>query len=91
MWRCSCWRWRRASGWPGTRAVATTTFHARHHLDTAHHFGFYTVVWDRLFGTLAPDYERSFARSQVALEGMAAEASGVESCHGQNFRTEETH
>jgi len=77
--------------WPGLRAVATTTFHARHHLDQAHHFGFYSVVWDRLFGTLAPDYERSFARSQVALEGMAAVTSGVEPCHGQDFRTEETH
>lgn len=51
--------------WPGLRAVATTTFHARHHLDPAHHFGFYTLIWDRLFGTLAPDYEASFARSQV--------------------------
>lgn len=50
--------------WPGARAVATTTFHARHHLDLAHHYGFYTVVWDRLFGTLAPDYEASFARAQ---------------------------
>ncbi|MDC0713844.1 sterol desaturase family protein [Stigmatella sp. ncwal1] len=49
--------------WPVTRAVATTTFHARHHLDLAHHYGFYTLVWDRLFGTLAPDYEASFARS----------------------------
>ncbi|MDY7226389.1 sterol desaturase family protein [Hyalangium rubrum] len=51
--------------WPVARAVATTTFHARHHLDLAHHYGFYTVIWDRLFGTLAPDYEASFARSQV--------------------------
>lgn len=51
--------------WPGLRAVATTTFHARHHLDGAHHFGFYTVVWDRLFGTLAPDYTETFARDQA--------------------------
>lgn len=60
--------------WPVTRAVATTTFHARHHLEQARNFGFYTLVWDRLFGTLAPDYEGSFARSQesprdAALQG----------------------
>jgi sterol desaturase/sphingolipid hydroxylase (fatty acid hydroxylase superfamily) len=52
--------------WPVARTVATTTFHARHHLDLEHNYGFYTVVWDRLFGTLAPDYEGSFARPQVA-------------------------
>ena len=56
--------------WPGTRAVATTTFHARHHLDLAHHYGFYTVVWDRLFGTLAPDYETSFGRSQEVARSV---------------------
>jgi sterol desaturase/sphingolipid hydroxylase (fatty acid hydroxylase superfamily) len=61
--------------WPVARVVATTTFHARHHLDQGHNFGFYTVVWDRLFGTLAPDYEASFARPQEeAMSGAALTA-----------------
>lgn len=42
-------RWGR---WWGLRHVGTSTFHAGHHQDAGHNFGFYTLVWDRLFGTL---------------------------------------
>ncbi len=31
--------------------LGTSSFHHRHHQDTDHNFGFYTSVWDRLFGT----------------------------------------
>jgi len=45
-------------GWwfrtPILRQVGTSTFHAQHHQDIHHNFGFYTLIWDRLFGTLAP-------------------------------------
>lgn len=44
------------------RNIAGSTFHARHHQNLAHNFGFYTLIWDRLFGTLGPDYWDSFAR-----------------------------
>lgn len=44
-------RWART---PVLREVAGGAFHAGHHGDEAHNFGFYTQVWDRLFGTLAP-------------------------------------
>jgi Delta7-sterol 5-desaturase len=37
---------------PGLRWVATASFHAGHHVDPEHNFGFYTRVWDHLFGTL---------------------------------------
>lgn len=30
----------------------TSTFHARHHADRDHNFGFYTTIWDRLCRTL---------------------------------------
>jgi sterol desaturase/sphingolipid hydroxylase (fatty acid hydroxylase superfamily) len=43
---------------PALRFVGTSTFHAQHHADPTHNFGFYTVVWDRLFGTIHPDYNR---------------------------------
>jgi Delta7-sterol 5-desaturase len=48
--------------WPLLRRVGTSTFHARHHQRPRHNFGFYTTIWDRLFGTLDPDYEAGFAR-----------------------------
>ena len=32
--------------------LATSTFHSDHHQDRTRNFGFYTTVWDRLFGTL---------------------------------------
>ncbi|HEY1188407.1 MAG TPA: sterol desaturase family protein [Gemmata sp.] len=50
-------------GWarvPGLRNVAGSTFHARHHQNLACNFGFYTLIWDRLFGTLGADYWDSF-------------------------------
>jgi sterol desaturase/sphingolipid hydroxylase (fatty acid hydroxylase superfamily) len=33
--------------------VATATFHAQHHHDGTSNYGFYTALWDRLFGTFA--------------------------------------
>jgi len=36
--------------------VGTSTFHAGHHRDGRVNFGFYTQVWDTLFGTLDPRY-----------------------------------
>jgi len=50
-------RWSRL---PLLREVGTSTFHAQHHLDGQYNFGFYTLLWDRLFGTLWPGYDRDF-------------------------------
>jgi Delta7-sterol 5-desaturase len=40
------------------RWVATPTLHAGHHVEPRYNLGFYTSVWDRLFGTLDPGYDR---------------------------------
>lgn len=37
---------------PVLKYIGTSTFHHQHHRDVEHNFGFYTSVWDRLFGTL---------------------------------------
>jgi sterol desaturase/sphingolipid hydroxylase (fatty acid hydroxylase superfamily) len=42
--------------WPVLRWVAGGSFHAQHHQDIHHNYGFYTLIWDRLFGTIRPDY-----------------------------------
>ena len=47
-------------GLPGLRWLTTSTFHAVHHESPEYNFGFYTLVWDRLFGTLDPNYEGRF-------------------------------
>jgi sterol desaturase/sphingolipid hydroxylase (fatty acid hydroxylase superfamily) len=50
-------------GWvsqPMLRNFAGGSFHAQHHQDMKHNFGFYTLFWDRLLGTLRPDYERNY-------------------------------
>jgi Delta7-sterol 5-desaturase len=44
---------------PVLRYVAGSTFHARHHQDVDCNYGFYTLVWDGLFGTLRRDYWES--------------------------------
>ncbi|WP_165234077.1 sterol desaturase family protein [Aquisphaera insulae] len=41
------------------RLFGTSTFHAGHHRDDRGNFGFYTSIWDRLFGTLHPRDARS--------------------------------
>lgn len=48
---------------PLIRYISTSTFHAEHHGDKDHNFGFYTLIWDRLFGTISPDYERDFVQA----------------------------
>ena len=40
------------------RQLGTSTFHCQHHTTRHTNFGFYTVIWDRLFGTLNPDYDK---------------------------------
>lgn len=47
---------------PLLRSLAGASFHAQHHQDMRHNFGFYTLFWDRLLGTLRPDYERHYGR-----------------------------
>jgi lathosterol oxidase len=51
----------RAAQLPLIRWIGTSTFHAEHHEHRVFNFGFYTLLWDRLFGTLDPDYRRRFA------------------------------
>ncbi len=49
--------------WPALRHIGTSSFHAQHHAEPTHNFGFYTLLWDRLFGTLHPEYEARFKSS----------------------------
>jgi sterol desaturase/sphingolipid hydroxylase (fatty acid hydroxylase superfamily) len=59
---------------PVSRYVSTSTFHAEHHLDKDHNYGFYTLIWDHLFGTLSPDYAHDF---QAARNGKIVPVEGV--------------
>lgn len=58
--------------WPKTpllRFFTTSTFHAQHHGMPSFNFGFYTTIWDKFFGTLAPSYEENFGRMSRGDEG----------------------
>lgn len=55
--------------------ISTSTFHAGHHMDRGANFGFYTLIWDRLFGTLASDYDEVFTRASI---GTAETAPGAQ-------------
>ncbi|TGM88664.1 sterol desaturase family protein [Leptospira licerasiae] len=39
--------------------LTTSSFHAIHHQKEDYNFGFYTSIWDRIFGTLYPKSSRS--------------------------------
>ncbi len=38
--------------------LGTTIFHNRHHQHPNYNFGFYTSLWDKLFGTLVPEKDK---------------------------------
>jgi sterol desaturase/sphingolipid hydroxylase (fatty acid hydroxylase superfamily) len=61
---------------PVLRWIAGSTFHARHHQDLASNFGFYTLIWDRLFGTLRPDYWETFGQVPAWVADDNQSASG---------------
>lgn len=52
------------SSWAG-RLFFTPTFHALHHARYQGHYGLYTVVLDRWFGTAFPDYPRVHAQARA--------------------------
>jgi sterol desaturase/sphingolipid hydroxylase (fatty acid hydroxylase superfamily) len=52
---------RRLQEVPLLRLIGTSTFHAEHHEHPRYNFGFYTLIWDKLFGTLDPEYDGRFA------------------------------
>ena len=56
---------------PLLRYVATSTFHAEHHTDRQFNYGFYLLVWDRLFGTLSPEYVADFRRASPPASSAA--------------------
>jgi Delta7-sterol 5-desaturase len=47
---------------PLLRLLGTSTFHAIHHEHSRYNFGFYTLLWDKFFGTLDPDYNQRFSQ-----------------------------
>ncbi len=53
---------------PLLRLVGTSTFHAEHHEHPIYNFGFYTLIWDKLFGTLDPEYGSRFAGCRAEKE-----------------------
>jgi sterol desaturase/sphingolipid hydroxylase (fatty acid hydroxylase superfamily) len=56
---------------PLLRYVSTSTFHAEHHMDRFHNYGFYLLVWDRLFGTLSADYLADFSQATSPVTSAA--------------------
>ena len=59
--------------WPALRLVGTSTFHAEHHENPTCNFGFYTLIWDKLFGTMDPNYIPRFSQAPPA-QGNEAES-----------------
>lgn len=66
---------------PVLRYVGGSTFHARHHQDVSCNFGFYTLLWDRLFGTLRRDYFESIG---VLPQWVTGEVPGIQELNGSS-------
>ena len=65
------------SKWPVLRHIGSSTFHADHHQDRDVNFGFYTDVWDRLFGTAARRRRASASVPATASAAAAHDGSGT--------------
>jgi sterol desaturase/sphingolipid hydroxylase (fatty acid hydroxylase superfamily) len=52
------------------KIFVSSTYHSMHHLKGQVHFGLFTSLFDRLFGTFDPSYERSFqkVKSQKSVD-----------------------
>jgi len=50
--------------WLG-RWINTSTAHNWHHASARHNYGFYFLFWDRLMGTLDPEYDRRYEAATV--------------------------
>jgi sterol desaturase/sphingolipid hydroxylase (fatty acid hydroxylase superfamily) len=73
-------------GWaryPVVRCFTGGTFHARHHQDLGCNFGFYTLIWDWLFGTLRKDYWQSFGQVPAWVTDSGPESQMVTMTTGQ--------
>ena len=55
---------------PLLNLIGTSTFHAEHHENQKYNFGFYTLFWDYLFGTLEPDYFQRYRDPTAYLNQM---------------------
>lgn len=51
---------------PVLRLLNTATSHNQHHRTYRYNYGLYTLVWDRMFGTLHPRYMSSFRRPSLS-------------------------
>jgi lathosterol oxidase len=61
-------------GWTRSRLlrlVGTSTFHAEHHERLGSNYGFYTMIWDHLFGTADPRYLEHFERAHTGVPVLA--------------------
>lgn len=59
-----------------TSWMATATFHTMHHRTGKFHFGLYFTVWDRLLGTIAPDY-LTWVRPPIAHAAVTSQDGRV--------------
>ncbi|MGJ4751772.1 sterol desaturase family protein [Leptospira kmetyi] len=48
--------------------INTNTNHDMHHQTFRHNYGLYTTIWDSLFGTVHPDYEKTFLQLTTKKE-----------------------
>jgi len=50
--------------------INTSVAHNMHHQYFKHNYGLWTTVWDRLMGTLSPDYDAAFTRTTLEKQSV---------------------
>lgn len=51
-----------------------SAYHSQHHRTCHYNYGLYTVIWDRLFGTLHPEAEELFDRATLKSRAASQQA-----------------
>ena len=62
---------RRITHHPALSWITFMSFHTFHHSHVHGNFGFYTKIWDRLFGSILPAYTSWMARSSVDVNNSS--------------------
>jgi lathosterol oxidase len=52
----------RAEKWKGFEVFNTALHHQQHHQFVRYNFGIYLSIWDKLFGTFSPTYDKSLKK-----------------------------
>ena len=73
----------RVNKWEGFNVFNTSFHHYQHHKEVHYNFGLYLNVWDKLFRTSSPNYDRGFNALKKSVQQKQKDSSIHNPIHGE--------